>query len=124
MQRGYLGTLRALYKRDDTVLDNVDKHGRTLLIWTARNGYAQTVRFILEHRGGILNRQDKFGYTGLIIAVQKGRLAVVRVLLEFGADVRVRDKEGKTALWFARESKYRNWDIEKVLVETMGSNPE
>lgn len=106
------------------MLDNLDKHGRTLLIWTARNGYSQTVRFNLEHRGSVLNRQDKFGYTELIMVVRKGRLAVVRVLLRFGADVRLRNKDKRTALWFARENKYRNRDIEKVLEETMGSNPE
>ncbi|EYE92157.1 ankyrin [Aspergillus ruber CBS 135680] len=33
-QRGYLGILKA-----HTVLENVDKHGRTLLIWAARNEY-------------------------------------------------------------------------------------
>jgi len=31
-KRGYLGILGALYRRDNTVLGEVDKHGRTLLI--------------------------------------------------------------------------------------------
>ncbi|BCR92786.1 uncharacterized protein ACHE_80686S [Aspergillus chevalieri] len=55
------------------------------------------------------------------MVVQKGRLGVVRLLLEFGADVRSKDKNGRTALWLVKESKYRSRDIE-VLVETMGSN--
>ncbi|ODM17360.1 hypothetical protein SI65_07035 [Aspergillus cristatus] len=99
-----------------------DCHGRTAASYAAQR--RRRLRFILEHRGGILNKQDKFGFTGLIMAVRKGRLGVVRVLLEFGAGVRSKDKNGRTALWLARESKYRNRDIEKVLVETMGSNPE
>ena len=42
--------------------------------------------------------QDKDGWTPLYLASIRGALAVVRLLLEHGADVKVKDKNGETAL--------------------------
>lgn len=91
-QKGLLWILKLLFKRNETVLGNVDKDGRTPLIWAAREGLVKPVRFIPEHRGGNLNKQDEFGATCLIIAAREGHLLVVRTLLEFGADVRLKTK--------------------------------
>lgn len=49
-----------------------------------------------------INKADKDGYTPLMDASKKGHIEKIRWLLEHGADVNIKDNEGKTALDIAQ----------------------
>lgn len=51
-----------------------------------------------------------------MIASEKGLLELVQVLLECGADVRIKDKAGKTALFYAIETNNENLDVVSLLL--------
>jgi ankyrin repeat protein len=50
----------------------------------------------------------KYHCTPLVLAAEQGYAEIVKVLIEAGADVNVRDKEGKTALILAVEEDHAN----------------
>ncbi len=51
-----------------------------------------------------------------MIAAEKGSIELVQVLLEANADVRLRDKYGKTALFYAIEAAHENLDVISTLL--------
>lgn len=58
-----------------------------------------------------------------MIASEKGLLEFVQLLLEdFGADVKMRDKAGKTALFYAIETNNENLDVVSLLLGS-GADP-
>ena len=65
------------------------------------------VAYLLEH-GGIVDASDKLGRTPVILAARLGDLETIRVLVEAEADVKIRDKLHKSALFYAVEAKRRD----------------
>jgi len=61
----------------------------------------------------MVNHQDNMGLTPLMFAVNKGNRDVVETLLDNGADVYIRDKNGKTAL--ASAATYADGDVVQLL---------
>ena len=59
------------------------------------------VVLLLEYGGDLVDRQDSLGRTALMIAVMNGFGTVCDVLLRGGADLRLTDKEGNTAMAWA-----------------------
>jgi len=51
-----------------------------------------------------------------MIAAEKGSIELVKELLEAKADVRIRDKQGKTALYYAIEAAHENLDVISLLL--------
>ena len=67
-----------------------------------------------------MNIQNRKGETALMIAVSNQYINIVIYLIEKGADVTIRNNNGKTALDIARE---KNFDkIVSLLEEAMHSN--
>ena len=62
-----------------------------------------------------VNRQDRDGNTGLVLASYNGRTDIVKILLAAGADINLRNKYGKTALYYAAQERYI--DIQILLRE-------
>ena len=62
-----------------------------------------------------INWASNFGWTGLHITAYWGAAAMVRVLLSYGADITLKDTDGKTALDLARI--YGGIETIKVLVK-------
>jgi uncharacterized protein len=62
---------------------------------------AKVLEFLLDH-GGLVNGQDYGGATPLMGAVTHGREANVKLLIERGADVDLKDIQGRTAFDWAR----------------------
>ena len=83
----------------------VDMNGWTVLMGAAE-GDDMDVEIIamLIEAGAKVNARCAEGKTALMCAAMWAPPAVVRQLLDLGADVRMKDKEGKRAIDFAREN--------------------
>jgi ankyrin repeat protein len=87
-------------------LEHRDGAGRTALIPAAHHGHPETVRLLLD-AGLDVNHVNRLGWTALLEAVILGDggpvyQEIVGLLLKGGADARVGDREGRTALDHAR----------------------
>jgi ankyrin repeat protein len=81
-------------------IDGRDPQGRTVLHGTASRGDVSAVELLLSRRAAI-DPADAMGLTPLHLAVKEGHAAVAELLLSKGADVRVRARDGGSALDFA-----------------------
>ena len=80
-----------------------DGAGRTALMYASSGPFAETVKLLLT-RGAEVNVQGTLeGFTALMTAAAEGQIEVVRHLLDHGADRGLKDKDGDTALSFARQ---------------------
>ncbi|KAF2191735.1 ankyrin, partial [Zopfia rhizophila CBS 207.26] len=80
-----------------------NESGRTPLWWAAWKGLDDVVRLLLERNDVDPNAVDNHvnNRTPLMVAVQNGHEAVVRLLLERNnVKFNVRDRSGKTPLWY------------------------
>ena len=87
-------------------LDDTNRYGGTALIPAAHHGHPQTVRLLLE-AGVDVNHINNLGWTALLEAVILGDggpvyQEIVGLLLQGGADWRIADGDGTTALQHAR----------------------
>lgn len=90
-------------------VDRQDHEGQTALMRTVRRAdYANvraTARMLLE-AGASRDLADKRGWTALTHAIRAPSVAMVELLVAHGADVTLRDAEGRTAAEHARTSPY------------------
>jgi ankyrin repeat protein len=103
---GHADVIGALVEAGADV-SGVDRTGVNLLHWAAITNRAAVVP-ILAKAGVPVNALDDHGYTPLMYAatVDQGDTATLNALLRAGADVRLRNDEGRTALQQARRLKH------------------
>ncbi len=100
-------------------VDMKNSLGRTALMYAALYGDVQIVKALLDHRADAnILPADKTGRPALSSAAMNGHLEVVRLLLDKGADASIRDKEGKTALGWAKK---RGFTAVSDLLEAKGA---
>jgi ankyrin repeat protein len=91
-------------------LDLVDSSGFLALHMASWRGRVRIVKLLLdgkyEGKGADKNLQSSGGWTPLIEACYSGQDAIVHLLLERGANVTLRNKDGNTALYFARRNEH------------------
>jgi ankyrin repeat protein len=91
----------------------LNRTGGTPLHDAALGGSVDVINELLDH-GANINAQDReSGATPLMLAVSMDRLLAARVLLTRGADLKVADQAGNTAL--DRALKVNDPDLEKLL---------
>ncbi|KAL9328833.1 hypothetical protein ACSQ67_003836 [Phaseolus vulgaris] len=98
---------------DSRDVDDVDADGRTTLLFVAGLGSESCVKLLVE-AGANLDHCDRSG--GLVVlhmAAGYVRHDVTKLLLDLGADPKVADDRGRTALDLARE----------ILMATSKGNP-
>ena len=84
-------------------VDNRDINGRTALMYASSGPFEETVKLLLT-KGAQVNVQGTLeGFTALMTAAAEGQTEIVRRLLDHGADRSLEDKDGDTALSFARQ---------------------
>jgi len=85
-------------------IDAKDSSGRPALMYAASGPFVETVGLLLK-RGADVNVQGTLeGFTPLMTAAAEGLADVVRILLVARADRDIRDKDGDTALTFAKQN--------------------
>ncbi len=87
-----------------------DHHQRTALLWTCMHG-ADDVAILealinksVAEKVDIVNKADHDGVTPLMVAAGSGSIERVKCLLAQGANLYVKDNEGRTALDHAQEN--------------------
>ncbi|KAJ7582149.1 ankyrin repeat-containing domain protein [Mycena floridula] len=115
MGGGYDDTLfMRLLNHDAVDRNQLDFHGRTLLMFCAMAWYGQeTAQYLLDNYVVDTNAKSKGLQTALSIAVVRPNLAVASLLLSQGdIDCNIRDRHGRTPLYIAVDSLRRipHWD--------------
>jgi ankyrin repeat protein len=88
--------------------------GRTALIITcAYYGGVSNCKVLLDH-GADVNAVTVNGETALMLAASNAKSDVVTYLLSKGADPKLRDKSGKSALYYAKSAKIDE-DMKKAM---------
>jgi hypothetical protein len=79
--------------------------GTTPLILAAQNGRAKVIVSLVDAGADVNARLAERNITGLMLAAQNGHTAAVHALLDKGANWRWRDRQGRTALDYARANE-------------------
>ena len=111
--------VRRLLGRDD--IDSADANGVTALYWSVRKGHEGVMDILIGARADLDGANDR-GWTPLIVAAIYGRSSMVRKLLVAGANHRLADQDGRTALDYA-QANGRDASGDS-LVPTTPSSPE
>lgn len=77
--------------------------GDTLFIRAASND-TKTAELILKKNKGLLNKTNKLGETALMQSVRFGNNKSVKMLLAHGADAKLKNQAGQTALDLAKQN--------------------
>lgn len=83
-----------------------DSQGRTPLIFAASGPYPEVVKLLLEKEADPNAVDNEEGWSSLMFAAAEGNVKVVEILLDYGADVSLKDKDGETAVEFARNNNH------------------
>jgi len=81
----------------------VDVTGCTSLHVATIYGNESSCRALLKH-GSKVDPQNKYAETPLMYAARDGRVEIVKLLLHLGADSKIKNGNGKTALQLARDN--------------------
>jgi len=84
-------------------IDAKDSNGRTALMFASSGPFAETVEFLLKKGADVDVQGTLEGFTPLMTAAAEGLVDIVRLLLAAGAGADIKDKDGDTALSFARQ---------------------
>lgn len=82
-----------------------DSSGRNVLFNVAFSDNVLVAKYLINTQEFDLNKQDAMGWTPLICAIKSNSYDVAKILIENGADKSIKDKEGKTAIDYAKHSK-------------------
>jgi ankyrin repeat protein len=85
-------------------VDHKDVNGRAALMYASSGPFSETVELLLDGGADIDTQGTLEGFTALMTAAAEGQVDVVRLLLDRGADRSLEDKDGDTALSFARQN--------------------
>ena len=100
-QNGHYAVARLLLQAGADV-NAVDKGGYSVLMVTAAEGRPELVGLLLEYAPDLNLQEPTLGWSALIWAAKEGRVENVRLLLDAAADSALHDRDGLTALDWAR----------------------
>ena len=92
----------------DPSINELNNKGFTKLMLAVRRGQTDRVRELLAAGASTDIQDTRHQNTALIWASWQNRLEIARLLIEAGADVSIKNKRGRNALWHAnRRTSYR-----------------
>ena len=94
-----------------------DGVGRTALMYAAAGPNTQTVKHLIDHGANLDIQDTEEGFTALMFAAAEGEAEVIKVLLSHGANIKITDKDGDTALCFAKKNGHQEavQELEKAM---------
>ena len=97
-RRTFFTTARERERERDLLGNNVQRDGISPLCTACHLGYLKTVEALVSSGEAVDERTFSWGMTALMWASMKGDTELVRLLLDLGAEVNLRDEDGRTAL--------------------------
>lgn len=101
--KGQTEMVRKLIARDA----DVNKPGWAPLHYAATGGHLEIMALLLEHHA-FIDAESPNGTTPLMMAAHYGSPAAVKLLLDAGADTRMRNSQGLTAIDFANRANRKD----------------
>ena len=92
-----------LILQSDVKVDTKDSEGNTAVMIAANQGNDVLLGMLLHYYPNLNNRNSN-GATALMLAVNNGSANSVKSLLEHGANPKLKDKDHKAAIDYAKES--------------------
>ena len=89
-------------------IDELNNKGFTKLMLAVRRGQTDRVRELLAAGASTDIQDTRHKNTALIWASWKNRLEIARLLIEAGADISIKNKRGRDALWHANRRRHTN----------------
>lgn len=90
-----------------------DKDRQTALMYAINGSFTEVVGYLLKNGAEVNVQTKKQQFSALMTASAKGDVGVVQLLLDSGANADLKDKDGDTAVIFARQ--YRRSDVVELL---------
>ena len=100
---GHTDLARAILGHGAAV-DQRDLTGRTALMYASSGPYPDTVRLLLENKADVNLTDSGEGWSAIMFAGGEGLTEVIAILLAHGADSKLKDEDGDTALTFAKSN--------------------
>lgn len=100
VERSHVGIMKLLMEHGADTDRTTFKHGDTALIKAVRDSNDELARLLIKG-GADLDEQNSREETAMILAVKLGRKDILSRLVEKGADVAIKDEDGKSALDYA-----------------------
>lgn len=112
--RGHIGMVRQLLARDA----HVNKPGWAPLHYAATSGHVEIMQLLLDQHA-FIDAQSPNGTTPLMMAAHYGTPAAVKLLLEAGADTRMKNELGLSAIDFANRAQRQ--DVAEMIAASIRS---
>lgn len=112
--RGHISMVRQLLARDA----HVNKPGWAPLHYAATSGHMEIMQLLLDQHA-FIDAQSPNGTTPLMMAAHYGTPAAVKLLLEAGADTRMKNELGLSAIDFANRAQRK--DVAEMIAASIRS---
>lgn len=100
-------------------IDDIDIGGHTALWHAVHANKVEITKLLLENKANTNKFAPDDNRTILMEAAAGGATEVAKLLIDYGADVKAKDKNGKTALDYAKSAKNKQPELIKLLEEKM-----
>jgi ankyrin repeat protein len=102
-------------------LELKNKKGNTSLMKAIDESKTEIANMIIKKNTNVIDIQSDDGYTPLMNAIEMNNIAIVKSLIEAGADITIKNNNGKTA--FMMVTDHENKQIIKLLSEKVAPLP-
>lgn len=103
--------------RDGKVAHSSNRSVFSSLMFVTRANDAEALKKLVEIRAGIdLDEQDENGFTAAMVAAAAGHLKAFKLLVYAGANIKLHNKRGETAMKLS-EVHQNGYEFEKVVLE-------
>ncbi|KAI3452546.1 hypothetical protein Pfo_009210 [Paulownia fortunei] len=116
--RWYIGFQQVLLNviRSGTVPISTNMSVFSSLLFVAQSGDVLGLKALIGHADIELDKQDDRGFSAVMVAATEGHVDAFRLLVYAGADVKLCNKSGETAITLSKLSKNRDL-FEKAMLE-------
>lgn len=114
--KGMLPEVSAAIEADRSLINKVNKDGRSVLHAACYQGDLSMILYLLDI-GYIVNNKDKLGTIPLHVAAVRGHVGVVRELLRRGANLNEQDNYGMTPLHMACQCGISRKEVAEILLQ-------
>ena len=102
IKKSYPGIINFMFQQNDLNVNIRNKNGETALFNAAAANNTNVAKHLLESYPVNPSVADNKGKTPLMVAAENDNDAIVNLLLKYGADIALKDLQGKSALDYAR----------------------